>query len=292
VNERARENGSDALLVADRGIVVWEYGAIDRVHVIQSARKSFLSALFGIAWAQGKVNLAATLEELGIDDLPPSLTREEKQASVEELLMARSGVYHEAAAESQAMKNARPSRGSHPHGTFWYYNNWDFNALGTIYRQLTDEDIFQSLHDRIGVPLQMEDWDPADGVYSYEDDSMHPAYHMLLSARDMARFGLLLARKGRWREARILPEEWLTRSLHPWSDAGENWNYGYMWWVAKPEKWGGHALVAAMGGSGHMIAVVPEREIVIVHRVDPATYAHGWTEVEAIIRQVLAAKKL
>ena len=39
--------------------------------------------------------------------------------------MARSGVYHEAAAESQSMKDARPDRGSHPPGTFYYYNNWD-----------------------------------------------------------------------------------------------------------------------------------------------------------------------
>ena len=30
---------------------------------------------------------------------------------------------------------ARPARGSHAPGTFWYYNNWDFNALGTIFEQ-------------------------------------------------------------------------------------------------------------------------------------------------------------
>jgi len=292
VNERARQNGSDALLVVDRGVAVWEYGDIAKVHVIQSARKSFLSVLYGIAWARHEVDLTATLEELGIDDLPPSLTAEEKQADVEELLMARSGVYHEAAAESQSMKDARPARGSHPHGTFWYYNNWDFNALGTIYRQRTGEDIFQSLYERIGLPLQMEDWDPGDGFYQYEAVSMHPAYHMNMSARDMARFGLLMARKGRWRQSQILPQEWVARSTRPGSDAGANWNYGYLWWVGKPEKWNGRVLYAARGGSGHMIVVVPDQEIVVVHRVNPATYANGWTEVEDIIRQALAAKIL
>ena len=31
-------------------------------------------------------------------------------------------------------------RSSHPPGTFWYYNNWDFNALGTIFEKATGKD--------------------------------------------------------------------------------------------------------------------------------------------------------
>jgi hypothetical protein len=34
------------------------------------------------------------------------------------------------------MAAQRPPRHSHPPGTFWYYNNWDFNTLGTISDQL------------------------------------------------------------------------------------------------------------------------------------------------------------
>ena len=64
--------------------------------------------------------------------MKPKLTLEEKEATVRDLLVARSGVYHIAQEEAPAMAAARPKRNSHPHGTFWYYNNWDFNALGTI----------------------------------------------------------------------------------------------------------------------------------------------------------------
>ena len=39
------------------------------------------------------------------------------------------------AAETPAMKAARPERGSHAPGTFWYYNNWDFNVLGTVFEK-------------------------------------------------------------------------------------------------------------------------------------------------------------
>jgi hypothetical protein len=31
------------------------------------------------------------------------------------------------------MAARRPPRFSHKPGTFWYYNNWDFNSLGAIY---------------------------------------------------------------------------------------------------------------------------------------------------------------
>lgn len=72
------------------------------------------------------------MAELGIDDNEPRLTDEEKRATVHDLLKARSGVYHPALYETARMKEKRPPRHSHASGTFWYYNNWDFNVLGTI----------------------------------------------------------------------------------------------------------------------------------------------------------------
>lgn len=79
--------GSDAFMVVDRGILVWEYGRTERNYVVQSCRKSLMGALYGIYHDRGAIDLAITLEELGIDNLPPSLTAEEKQATVEQLLL-------------------------------------------------------------------------------------------------------------------------------------------------------------------------------------------------------------
>jgi MFS family permease len=56
----------------------------------------FLSALIGTA-ANKQIHLGDTLAKLGIDDNPPSLTADEEQATVRDLLEARSGVYHAAA---------------------------------------------------------------------------------------------------------------------------------------------------------------------------------------------------
>lgn len=288
--EMASRAGSDAFMVVDRGVIVVEMGATEKTYVVQSCRKSFLSALYGIFVHQGTIDMGLTLEELGIDDLPPALTAEEKQATIENLIMARSGVYHEAAAESQSMKDARPERGSHSPGTFWYYNNWDFNALGTIFIQLSGQDVFQAIHQRLALPLQMQEFLPSNGWYHYEDISEHPAYHFGMSARDMARFGLLFLRKGRWREEQVIPEAWVTRSTQPYSDTGGNLDYGYMWWVGNPPDWNGHALFAALGGSGQAIFVIPDLEVVVTHKVDYDTWTGDWNRVYDLVKQVIYAK--
>ena len=35
------------------------------------------------------------------------------------------------------MRNLKPARHAHGPGTWWCYNNWDFNALGTLFERLT-----------------------------------------------------------------------------------------------------------------------------------------------------------
>lgn len=283
--------GSAAVMIVDSGTLVQAWGDTARPIHVQSARKSFLSALFGILEAESGVDLSATLAQLGLDDsVPPSLTTEEKRATVEQLLQARSGVYHEAAAEAQWMKDTRPARGSHAPGTFYYYNNWDFNSLGTIYRRLSGVGVFEGLERRLAEPLQMEDFTVANGEYQYEPVSEHPAYHFEMSARDMARFGLLYLADGRWRDRQILPRTWVERSTHAYSDAEANWYFGYMWWVSKPQLFGAHTVWAARGGNGHAIFVVRDLGLVVVHRVDLGSARPGWAEVHELLRRILAAK--
>jgi CubicO group peptidase (beta-lactamase class C family) len=70
---------------------------------------------------------------------------------------------------------ARSAGPEHAPGSFWYYNNWDFNALGTIFRQLTSANIFEALEARIAGPIGMEDVDIRQAAYALEPESTHPA---------------------------------------------------------------------------------------------------------------------
>jgi hypothetical protein len=121
--------GSAAVMIVDDSIVVDAWGDATRKYQCHSMRKSLLSALIGIHVEEGHIDLSKTLEELGIDDTEPSLTATEKQATIADLIKARSGIYHAALGEANSMKANRPERHSHAPGTFWYYNNWDFNAV-------------------------------------------------------------------------------------------------------------------------------------------------------------------
>ncbi len=186
---------------------------------VHSIRKSFLSAVYGIAVANGEINLDATLEQLGIDDNEPSLTQEEKQARVIDLLKARSGSYHAALYETPTMKAEKPARGSHPPRTFWSYNNWDFNALGTIYEKLTHDTVYRGFQTQIARGIGTGDYDFAEQEHVTGHDSIHRAYPFRMSARDMARFGLRFLRGGTWRATKVVPASWVRDSTTAWSVA-------------------------------------------------------------------------
>jgi CubicO group peptidase (beta-lactamase class C family) len=83
-------------------------------------------------------------------------------------LQSRSGIYIEAACEAPEMKDTRPPRGSHLPGTFFYYNNWDFNAAGTVFQQEAGVAIHEEFISRIADPIGMESSESFDVNYRYE----------------------------------------------------------------------------------------------------------------------------
>ena len=262
-----------AVIIVQGGRVVDEWGDTTVRYNIHSIRKSFLSAMYGIHVADGCIDLTKTMEQLGIDDNEPSLTPTEREATVHDLLKARSGVYHPALYETARMKEARPARGSHPPGTFWYYNNWDFNVLGTLFERFTKANLFREFKASIADPVGMQDFRLEDTQYVTGRDSVWPAYPFRMTARDMARFGLLFLRHGKWNGRQVIPESWVADSVKSYSDAGDSGGYGYLWWIAASGKHLPGAAIAdgsysARGAGGHYILVIPDRDLVIVHRVN------------------------
>jgi CubicO group peptidase (beta-lactamase class C family) len=273
----AKSSGSSALMVVEDGVVVDEMGNVEQKVSSYSVRKSLISSLYGIYSSEGLIDLNDTLAQLAIDDNPPSLTKEEKQARIVDLLQARSGVYHPVDFESQYMIKIRPERGSHQPGSFWYYNNWDFNVLGTILEKKTGLSIGEAFYRRIAIPIGMQDFKPEDVYYIEGPISKHRAYHFEITARDLARFGLLYLQKGRWEKKQIVPEAWVEKNMHAeemirWHDVDAG-GYENLWWL---EYKGVHlygqgfpaGTYAASGAGVHLVMVIPSLHLVIVNRVD------------------------
>jgi CubicO group peptidase (beta-lactamase class C family) len=240
-------------------------------------RKSLVSGLYGVYSAQGVIDINKTLAQIGFSDSPDPLTSAEQQARIVDLLNARSGVYHAASFELNFQKKGRPARGSHAPGTFWYYNNWDYNALGSIFEQLTGKKLGDAFAQSISAPLHMQDFKPGDVYYLSGPESTHPGYMFEMTARDMARFGQLYLCQGRWGSHQILPAEWVYKSSH----ADENVHMGhmelsgyqYLWWIEHDGKLLDEGatlpgMFAAEGAGGHYILVVPSRNMVIAYQFD------------------------
>jgi CubicO group peptidase (beta-lactamase class C family) len=298
-HERANALHSTALMVIAHGVVVVDWGDTVKRTELASVRKSLLSALIGIAVANKKIDLNSTLARLGIDDNPPSLTDIEKQATVRMLLQARSGIYHSALYETKEMAAARPQRGSHAPGTFWYYNNWDFNALGTIYEHATGLGIYDALEQQIARPIGMQDYRPEDGQYFTGPDSIHRAYPIRMSARDLARFALLYLRGGIWAGRQVVPADWVRESTRPYSNARYGRGYGYLWWTADPADASGSGeglglpagTFFALGAGGQTAFVIPKADLVVVNRVDRDLHLPEPTVKESaeVVRLILHA---
>jgi len=286
----ARKIGSAAVLVLHNGESIFEYGDLSRNYMCHSIRKPFLGALYGIYIDRSIIDIDLTLAELGIDDIPPSLTAEEKDASIRDLLLSRSGVYHEAAGEAPSMSAARPLRYSHRPGEFFYYNNWDFNVLGTIFEKLTGESIFVSFDREIARKIGMQDFSPDNCSYVYErEKSEHPAYFFRMSTRDMARFGLLLQNFGRWEGEEIIPGEWIRESttIYPVGNQGGD-PYGYLWRIIPEEAGLGYGFYHT-GLGVHLLAVLPDRELVAVHRVDTdRDFDITWKDIRSLLEMIVA----
>ena len=281
-HEFAQQSGCSAVIALYDGRIFFMRGNVHKNYAVHSMRMPFLNALFGIHSARGNINLNVTLEDLHIDDLAPALTSAEKQARVEHLLKSRSGVYHKAADEDQTQIDERPARGSHAPDTFFYYNNWDFNALGTIFEQETGEEIFDAFKTEIADVLGMVDFSIDNSFYQYEwNKSFHPAYHFKMSVRDMAKFGVLYQKDGRWKGTQIIRSDWIDDSTMAYSTmpGTDGLGYGYLWKTIEEDSEIGQ-LIGYPGyyhtaADGYVLVVIPDLKLVIVERYNTD---HDWED--------------
>jgi CubicO group peptidase (beta-lactamase class C family) len=228
---------------------------------------------------EGVIRLEKTMEELDIEDVEGLLPLE-RQATVRDLISARSGVYHPEGYPG-GMQEYAPKRGSVEPGTYWLYNNWDFNVAGYIFEKETGRNLYDEVEIRLARPLQMQDWDRS--LQRKEGDttiSKYLAYPMWFSTRDMARIGLLMLNRGKWQDQRILAESWvdemlkqrtgseeINRNVPFLSNTGVELGYGYMWWL-----WENHedkrlyGAYSALGAMGQAITICPEIDAVVVYK--------------------------
>ena len=292
VEELVGQVGATAVVVCDRDGELLSAGEPSVAVHCRSIRKSLLGALFGRHVTDGTIDLDATLARLGIDDsVPPPLTDGERAARVRDLLTCRSGVYHPSNHQGPRARAALPPRGAHQPGTYFLYNNWDFNVLGTILERAIGRSMFDEFAETIAGSSGMQDYDPAQQRYVTQPWSQHRTYAFHISARDLARFGRLYLNGGQHRGRSVIPADWVTVSTHAHARTGRGPAYGYLWWVEDDGQLLAGTTVpggsfAAYGMGSQFLLVLPALDRVIALLADPQR--PGGTDRQAYYRPKLA----
>lgn len=208
-----------------------------------SIAKSFLSALMGVAVAEGAIQ---SLDDPVTDYLPGLLGRAYDGASIRDVLHMASGVefnedYLDPKSDINKMGRALALGGSiddyaagfrkrdREPGEKWKYVSIDTHVAGMVIRAAMGKSIIELLDEKIIQPLGLE-----QPPY-YLTDGYGVAFvlgGLNMRTRDYARFGQLFLQQGEWNGQQIVPPEWVLESTTPSAPTEDGRiQYGYQWWV-------------------------------------------------------------
>jgi CubicO group peptidase (beta-lactamase class C family) len=171
-------------------------------------------------------------------------------------------------------------------GTSYMYNDVRVNLLAlaslNIWRQPLPEVLRERVMDPIGASRSWRwfgydnSWVVLDGrLVQSVSGGAHWGGGMWISALDLARFGYLTLREGRWGDEQILSEEWVAMALTP---TPVQQGYGFMNWYLTSD---GSGAFSHRGAGPNTVYVNPEHDLVIVTR-----WVGGWN---GVVQRILEA---
>jgi CubicO group peptidase (beta-lactamase class C family) len=264
-----------SLLVIRHGYLVFEQyydgSGPAAVRDTQSVTKSVISALIGIALAQGAL---ISLEQKVLTFFPEYATavRDERMEDVtlRHLLTMSAGFANEVdepGLAAQWFASPDPVRFTLAQllrttpGQAMHYSNMSAHLLSAILTRATGMTAAELAGRLLFAPLGIQPgrW-PTDATgHSFG------AGWLWLTPRDMAKFGYLYLNHGRWENTPILTSEWVRESIRRYYPGDRQIEsiegYGYLWWVDREHN---VALCYAAGYGGQYISVVPALDLVVV----------------------------
>ncbi|WDY58949.1 serine hydrolase domain-containing protein [Pseudomonas sp. PSKL.D1] len=299
---------TDALLIIRDGRILHErYVApttASTPHLTWSVSKSVLATLLGVALGEGRFHLHDPVARFY-----PAMQAHPNVQMVD-LLHWASGLEWQEDYEYAPLKSSVVAmlytRGRHDmaayaaaHGTGvapgqrFHYSSGDSNVLAAALRGMLDAGRYadypwQALFTPLGIDSAVWERDAAGTFIG--------SSYLYLSARDLARIGLLMQREGQWAGRQLLPASWVAFARTPFQQAeavpGEA-NPGGHWWLNRPlpgaaAPWPDAPpdTYAALGHWGQALYVVPSRKLVIVRYADDRDGRFSHNE---LLKQVLAA---
>jgi CubicO group peptidase (beta-lactamase class C family) len=275
----------------------------DSVNTSFSIAKSFMSALTGIAIAEGYIG---SIDDRVVDYIPEFKSRVSDSLSLKHLLSMSSGLTYDHHLfpwsdeprsyyypDLQRLIYKKTQQEYEP-GTCFKYVNYNFILLGIILERAIHMPAHKFLQEKIWKPLEMEY--PA----TWSTDSRKCNFTKMesgINARsiDFAKFGRLYLNAGVWNNRQLIPNEWITLSTSPNEDIPDQYYqlrnfhpysvffkdrqlyYKYGWWGIQKDS-DQHDFMA-IGIHGQFIYVSPCKKIIIVRNAKRWSDIDWWPDV-------------
>jgi CubicO group peptidase (beta-lactamase class C family) len=305
-----KDRGDQTGVVVYQGYLVAEWGEPSRVDMTHSVSKSMLSSVVGVAYDRGMIR--------SIDDLVKDYVAPIQLYETSELLVLFETPHNRTITWNHLLRqtsdwegtlwgkpdwadrpSAKPSewltRPRNKAGSVYKYNDVRVNVLAlaalNVWRRALPQVLKETIMDPIGASNTWRwfgyenSWIVLDGspVQSVSGGG-HWGGGMFINAYDMARFGYLTLRRGRWKDRQLLSAQWVDWALTPTPAEPA---YGFMnWYNNRDRKLFPSAPASAfahIGNGTNIVYVDPDHDLVAVAR---------WIErgsIDEFVRRLLAA---
>jgi len=261
-----------------------------------SAGKTLTATLVGIAKQEGFLNIEnATSDYLG-DGWTNLMTEKEELITVKNQLTMTTGLEYDVSDLDCTLPTCLTYKMDA--GQQWFYHNAPYTLLEKVVENATNMDYNEYMNQKI------------ESVIGMNGQWVSQGYNNVYwsTARDMARFGLLMLNNGKWNNTEILSDnDYYNQMISPSQNL--NPSYGYLWWLNDKESIvfpglptsfntslsenAPNDLFAGMGKNGQFLEVIPSKNIVIVRMGEapdgslvPITFHNEmWEKINLVINK-------
>jgi hypothetical protein len=299
--ERAGING----LIVHRGRVIAEFGDTRSLDMSHSVTKTFLSTVVGLAWQDGRIG-DTNDRVAGYMPRDIDLFASEHNAPITwEHLLRQTSDWEgtlwgkpDWADRPSGPQEQWPQRARHAPGSHYMYNDVRVNVLALAALQVWRQPLPQVLRERVMDPIgassrwrwhgYRNSWIELDGQQMQSvSGGGHWGGGMFIDSWDLARFGYLFLRDGRWQDRQIISPQWIAKARTPGADKDD---YGYCNWFLNT---GRKALPSApassvtfRGNGQNIVYIDRDNDLLIVVR-----WIDRGDALDQFIGKVLAARR-
>lgn len=259
---------TQGVVIIKHGVIVGERYSEDTdattMATSWSTGKSFASTLIGIAVDDGVIG---SIDEPAENYLPQWVNTGREAISVRAILEMRSGlalasddvsdtaIYVSGGTDGDQLAYALDrDPATTPRTNNWVYQNSDSMLLSGIVEHATGQTVLDyaamNLFSKIGMTAT---W--------WTDEAGHALTYCCIDAtsRDFARFGLLIARSGKWGNTQVVSKAWVDQATAVSVTLASDASYGLQWWINSDLNY-----VYSAGLHKNNIYIFPQHDLVVV----------------------------